>query len=87
MQKTHGRRFCGAYGKRHHKKRRLLPEVRTQSGNSSDRAGGQADGLFETVVHTVKMESLQDAFSDEELFDFEPLIEQAVENTVFEVIR
>ena len=28
------------------------------------RVGGQADGLFETVVHTVKMESLQDAFQN-----------------------
>ncbi|MBR5202126.1 MAG: NAD-dependent DNA ligase LigA, partial [Clostridia bacterium] len=34
------------------------------------RVGGQADGLFETVVHTVKMESLQDAFSHDEVRDF-----------------
>lgn len=34
------------------------------------RVGGQADGLFETVVHTVKMESLQDAFSHNEVRDF-----------------
>ena len=36
------------------------------------RVGGQADGLFETVVHTVKMESLQDVFSYDELRTFLP---------------
>ena len=34
------------------------------------RVGGQADSLFETVVHTVKMESLQDAFNHNEVRDF-----------------
>ena len=34
------------------------------------RVGGQADSLFEKVVHTVKMESLQDAFSHDEVRDF-----------------
>ena len=35
------------------------------------RVGGKADNTFESVVHTVRMESLQDAFSKDELFDFE----------------
>lgn len=35
------------------------------------KVGGKADNSFESVVHTVRMESLQDAFSKEELFDFD----------------
>lgn len=35
------------------------------------RVGGKADNSFESVVHTVRMESLQDAFSKEEIRDFE----------------
>ena len=35
------------------------------------RVGGKADNSFESVVHTVRMESLQDAFSVDELYDFE----------------
>ncbi len=35
------------------------------------RVGGKADNSFESVIHTVRMESLQDAFSKEELYDFE----------------
>ena len=33
------------------------------------RVGGRADNSFESVEHTVRMESLQDAFSKEEIFD------------------
>ena len=35
------------------------------------RVGGRADNSFESVQHTVRMESLQDAFSKEEIFDFD----------------
>ena len=35
------------------------------------RVGGKADNSFESVVHTVRMESLQDAFSYDELRDFD----------------
>lgn len=35
------------------------------------RVGGQADGQFATVEHTVRMESLQDSFSHEEVIDFD----------------
>ena len=35
------------------------------------RVGGKADNSFESVVHSVRMESLQDAFSKEEIFDFD----------------
>ncbi len=35
------------------------------------RVGGEAQSSFEPVVHTVRMESLQDAFSEEELYAFD----------------
>lgn len=35
------------------------------------RVGGSADNTFEPVTHTVRMESLQDAFSEEEIRDFD----------------
>ncbi len=40
------------------------------------RVGGQADTLFETVVHTVKMESLQDAFNHSEVRDFDKRVKE-----------
>ena len=49
------------------------------------RVGGSADVLFEPVVHPVRMESLQDAFSEEELFDFERRVKQGVDNAVYVV--
>lgn len=47
----------------------LTPDSPTQ------RVGGMADNRFEEVVHTVPMESLQDAFSFEELRSFESKID------------
>lgn len=41
------------------------------------RVGGKADNSFVSVVHTVRMESLQDAFSKEELYDFEKRVNDA----------
>lgn len=35
------------------------------------KVGGKADNTFESVVHTVRMGSLQDAFSEAEIYDFE----------------
>ena len=35
------------------------------------KVGGKSNELFSSVTHRVKMESLQDAFSYEELYDFE----------------
>lgn len=49
------------------------------------RVGGQADGLFETVVHTVKMESLQDAFSHTEVRDFDKRIRDLFLNAQYVV--
>lgn len=42
------------------------------------RVGGKADNSFESVVHTVRMESLQDAFSRDEIYDFEKRVLDAV---------
>jgi DNA ligase (NAD+) len=49
------------------------------------RVGGQADGLFETVVHTVKMESLQDAFSHDEVRDFDKRVKAVFNNAEYVV--
>ena len=35
------------------------------------RVGGRSDNTFQEVVHTVRMESLQDAFSNDELIAFD----------------
>ena len=43
----------------------------------TQRVGGKADNTFESVVHTVRMESLQDAFSQEELCDFDRRVQEA----------
>ena len=44
----------------------------------SQKIGGTVLSGFETVQHLVKMESLQDAFSKEELFDFDDRVTQAL---------
>ena len=49
------------------------------------RVGGQADTLFETVVHTVKMESLQDAFSHDEVKDFDKRVKEYFPNAEYVV--
>ena len=47
------------------------------------RVGGKADGQFEPVIHTVRMESLQDAFSEDELRDFDARVRAAVSDPVY----
>ena len=44
------------------------------------RVGGKADNSFESVVHSVRMESLQDAFSKEEIYDFDSRVNNAVQS-------
>ncbi len=44
----------------------------------TNRVGGQAVTLFEPVVHTVRMGSLQDVFSKEELLDFDRRVRETV---------
>ena len=49
------------------------------------RVGGRADNSFESVEHTVRMESLQDAFSKEEIFDFDRRVHDAVDSVNYVV--
>lgn len=51
----------------------------------TQRVGGKADNTFESVVHTVRMESLQDAFSHNELRDFSKRVNETVENCQYVV--
>lgn len=52
------------------------PELLTPD-SPTHRVGGRADGQFTPVRHTVPMESLQDAFSFEELMDFDKRVCEA----------
>ena len=49
------------------------------------RVGGKADNSFESVEHTVRMESLQDAFSKEEIFDFDRRVKESVSDVHYVV--
>ena len=49
------------------------------------RVGGKADNSFNSVTHTVRMESLQDAFSKEEIFDFDNRVKDTVDNVHYVV--
>jgi DNA ligase (NAD+) len=42
------------------------------------KVGGKADNSFESVTHTVRMESLQDAFSKQEILDFDKRMSDSV---------
>ncbi len=57
------------------------PELITPD-SPTQKVGGVADSLFAPVEHTVRMESLQDVFSFDELYDF---AERVGENTEFSV--
>ncbi len=49
------------------------------------RVGGKADNSFESVFHTVRMESLQDAFSKDEIIDFDKRVSSVVSNAHYVV--
>ena len=49
------------------------------------KVGGVADNSFESVVHSVRMESLQDAFSKDELREFSNRVEETVSNVNYVV--
>ena len=51
------------------------PELLAEA-SPTHRVGGRSDNTFEEVVHTVRMESLQDAFSDEELYAFDSRVKK-----------
>ena len=47
-----------------------------KADSPTHRVGGSQDTTFEKVVHTVRMESLQDAFSKEELYAFDERVKK-----------
>ncbi|MFR2096176.1 NAD-dependent DNA ligase LigA [Eubacterium sp.] len=49
------------------------------------RVGGKADNSFASVEHTIRMESLQDAFSKEEIFDFDRRVKESVSDVHYVV--
>lgn len=61
-----------------------FPELVTPD-SPTRRVGGKADGQFESVEHSVRMESLQDAFSVEELRAFDERVREAVPDVVYVV--
>ncbi|MCI5796673.1 MAG: NAD-dependent DNA ligase LigA [Ruminococcus sp.] len=60
------------------------PELITPD-SPTRRVGGEATNMFESVTHTVKMESLQDAFSFDEIRDFDRKVKDAVTNAAYVV--
>ena len=60
------------------------PELST-ADSPTRRVGGKADGQFEPVVHEVRMESLQDAFSEDELRDFDKRVRETVPDALYVV--
>lgn len=61
-----------------------FPELVTPD-SPTRRVGGSADGQFEPVEHTVRMESLQDAFSLEELRAFDKRVKELVPSATYVV--
>lgn len=47
-----------------------------KADSPTHRVGGSSDTTFEKVTHTVRMESLQDAFSEEELREFDERVKK-----------
>lgn len=61
-----------------------FPELITPD-SPTRRVGGSADGQFEPVEHTVRMESLQDAFSIDELRAFDKRVKEIEPNATYVV--
>ena len=47
------------------------------------RVGGRADNQFETVIHEVPMESLQDAFNEGEVYEFDKRVREISKNPIY----
>ncbi len=60
------------------------PELST-ADSPTRRVGGKADSQFQPVVHTVRMESLQDAFSEDELKEFDSRVREVVPDAYYVV--
>lgn len=61
-----------------------FPELLSQNSPTQN-VGGKASVKFSAVEHKVKMESLHDAFSLQEIIDFDRRVRAAVENPVYVV--
>lgn len=61
-----------------------FPEL-INSNSPTQKVGGKAAEKFSPVVHTVPMESLHDAFSHEELRDFDRKIKEKIDNVTYVV--
>ena len=60
------------------------PELLTPD-SPTHRVGGKADDQFAGVVHEVRMESLQDAFSEDEIRDFDRRVKEVCPNATYVV--
>lgn len=60
------------------------PELLTPD-SPTHRVGGKADNQFESVAHEVRMESLQDAFSEEEMMDFDRRVREVCPDATYVV--
>ena len=60
------------------------PELITPD-SPTQRVGGSADGMFEPVVHSVPLESLQDAFSTDEVCAFDSRVKTVFESAEYVV--
>lgn len=58
----------------------------TLLNSPTQRVGGKALEGFEQVVHTVKMESLQDVFSKEELYSFDERVKNSISDEKYEYV-
>ncbi len=58
----------------------LTPDSPTQ------RVGGQAEDAFTKVIHQIKMESLNDVFSVDELYDFDRRVRESLQGQTVEYI-
>lgn len=61
-----------------------FPQLKS-SDSPTEKVGGKASKLFSAVEHRVKMESLQDAFSFDELRDFDRRVRETAKNPVYSV--
>ncbi len=61
-----------------------FPELITPD-SPTQRVGGSAEGMFEPVVHTVPLESLQDAFSTDEVLAFHSRVRDVFADAEFVV--
>ncbi|MBS7360109.1 MAG: NAD-dependent DNA ligase LigA [Oscillospiraceae bacterium] len=64
----------------------MYPQL-LKAESPTHRVGGDSDNTFEKVEHTVKMESLQDAFSFDEIRSFDQRIKKVFPNAQYVVER